>query len=37
MLTVLRSDLPTGSDPAAPASGGNEGTDGEVRCFEVGL
>jgi len=37
MLTVLRSDFPTGSDPAAPASGGNDGTDGDVRCLEVGL
>jgi hypothetical protein len=37
MLTVLRSDLPTGSDPAEAASGGNEGTEGDVRCLELGL
>jgi hypothetical protein len=38
MLTVLRSDLPTGRAPGRPSSPGNEGTEGEraLLCFELG-
>jgi hypothetical protein len=36
MLTVLRSDLPTGRRPGGPSSPGNEGTEGEVMCLVFG-